>query len=302
MEPAPTSSKSKWYGRLAWLFLVLFSIFWSLGSFFFWILLGISSIFAFYSFHYSEVKISFFNSPPKPANPYQPGSTGPSSTGLPADLMRKIIRTIIIVAGSFIFFLFVVGIFSKNDEDAPGETTNEPENQTSSVTTDSTPSNMDRGIEHFNNGEYDSAIFYYDKVLQFNSEDVDGIYNKALAFYMKQDYRKSISLVKKSLRLNPDYNTGWWLLGDAYYSMNQYDSAITSLEKAHNNNYTEPGFLELLGDAYFKKDNRTKAKEIYLEVIRQDTTKADVYRQLAELDPSNAEDYRARAAALEKVK
>ncbi|MEJ0054435.1 MAG: CDC27 family protein [Bacteroidota bacterium] len=289
MEPNSTSDKSKWYERLAWLSLVLFSIFWSVDPFFFWTLLGVSMAFWFFAFYYSDVKISIFNSPPKQANFRQPyGTAGSSPSSLPPDLTRKIIRTIIIIAGSFIFFLFVVGIFSGNNDDTSTEVASEPEKQTSVTNTNDNPSFMDRGIDFFNNGDYDSAIFYYDKVLQFNSDDVDGIYNKALVYYMKKDYRKSISLVKKSVRLSPDYNTGWWLLGDDYYSMNQYDSAMISLEKAYNNNYNEPGFLELLGDTYLKKDNRSKAKEMYLKVIEQDTTDADVYRHLAELDPSNA--------------
>ncbi len=297
-----TSGKSKWYGRLAWLFLILFSVFWSLGTFFFSVLLGFSALFAFFAFHYSDLKISLFDSASDQGNKSYTSPTGSPVQSEPALIVRRIIRVFIIIVGSFVLFTFVAGIFSSKDKNAPVQATDATDNETSAAgDNDDATSYTNKGIELFNNGLYDSALFYYDKVLAINPNDADGIYNKALAYFMKQDYRKSVGIVKKCLRLNPDYNTGWWLLGDDYYSMNQYDSALISLEKAYRNDYSDSGFLELLGDTYLKSDNRSKAKDIYLQVIQQDTTKADVYKQLAELDPDNANVYRARAAALERT-
>jgi tetratricopeptide (TPR) repeat protein len=90
------------------------------------------------------------------------------------------------------------------------------------------------------------------------------------------------------------------LLGDDFFAVSYYDSAVFTLEKAHQNGYADPGFLQLLGDAYLKKSNRTKAIELYKEVLGQDSSKFEVYRQLAELEPSRADWYRRKADAIEQ--
>jgi predicted Zn-dependent protease len=107
-------------------------------------------------------------------------------------------------------------------------------------------------------------------------------------------------IIKRCLRDHPDYNEGLWLLGDDFYSVSYYDSAILTLEKAHQNNYDDPGFLQLLGDAYRKKNNRSKAAELYKEVLARDSSRAEVYRQLAELEPSRAAWYQKKADAIEE--
>ena len=158
-----------------------------------------------------------------------------------------------------------------------------------------------RGMLFFNQANYDSALWYYEKALVANSEDQYALYNKALVFLTKQDYRKSISVVKKCLRLHPDYNEAKWLLGDDYYWLRDYDSAQVTLEQAYDNGYKDPGFIQLLGDVYLKNDNRSKATEFYKQVIALDTTRAEVYKQLIELDPENAEWYRKKANSLEST-
>ncbi|NOT75314.1 MAG: tetratricopeptide repeat protein [Cyclobacteriaceae bacterium] len=300
MQPTNNiESKRKWCTLLSVLFLLLFAIFWSLGSFFFWTLLGLSISFGAFALSYSGVTISFFNNPTRNQNPFQsrPSNFGATDSHGQA-IQKKVFRTFAIIGG-VIFIFIIIGLFSSDEESQTSEPV-EIESSSTSAVTETDNSFNSKGTEYFDKGQYDSALYFYNKSLEINPDDIDATYNKALAYFMKEDYRKSISIVKKCLQQNEDYNPGWWLLGDDYYSVREYDSAIISLQRAYNNQYEEPGFLQLFGNAYLKQGNNEKAKEFYLKVIEQDTTQADVYRQLIQLDPENANEYRSRASALEK--
>lgn len=304
MEPNDTPGKNKWYRRLALLFLILFGVFWSLGPFFFWMLLGLSVYFGFLAFYSSGIKISLFNRPPQLApqaslleNPSRSdqGRRDPSVPQGPSVVVRKVVRNLVIFFALLFVLFFVVGIFSDGDE-APTES--KEVELSSPVENDEAIRWNDKGNASLDKGNYDSALIYYDKSLAAEPQYQYAMYNKGLLFSRRQEYRKSNSLIRKCLRLYPDYNPGWWVLGYNYDQLNYPDSALTCLETAYNNSFSNSDFLEFLGDLYLKKDRRAKAKDIYEKVIEQDTTKAAVYRRLAELDPKNADRYRKKASAL----
>ena len=304
-EPNDLPYKSKWPGRFAIFFLSLFAIFWSLGSFFFWVLFGLSSFFVFLAFYSSDVKFSIFEQKKAPENPYRAYQASGRET-VPSQFitMRKVFRVIILSFLALFVFFFLIGVFFGKGNEDNSTSESEPvkiESENSEVSeSDQVNVYTNKGNDFFSQPQYDSALKYYEKALAINRNDQYALYNKALVYYMRQDYRRSMPIVKRCLRDHPDYNEAWWLLGDDYSSISNYDSAIYCLERAYNNNYSDPGFLQLMAEVYLKKDNREQAKVFYLKVIEQDTTKAEVYKKLAELDPGNAERYRRKANALGK--
>jgi len=270
---------------------------WSLGSFFFWLLLGLSLAFGFLALYHSDVRLNIFNRPQQPENPFRSFRSRPDVREAQGQFfpMAKIIRAIIIIVGGMVTLLAIAFIFASKDDSTPAETISvEPEQA------DEATLYTDKGNGFFSESQYDSALKYYEKVLALNPQNQSGLYNKALVFYMKKDYWGSISLVKKCLKNDPDYNEGLWLLGDAFFAVNYLDSSIAVLEKAYRNDYDDPGFLELLGDVYLKKDNRTRAAELYRKVLERDSSKFEVYRRLAELEPARAEWYRRKANEIEE--
>lgn len=300
-EPDNLPSNNKWYGRLALFFLLLFALFWSLGSFFVALFLGSAAAFGFLWFYHSDVSRKLFNPPQKPENPYRAFRQRPANTETPQHqvfAIGKIVRVFVLIAAGIIGLLMVIGIFANQDEEAPTGTT-EVE-LTEPPGTDDATLYTDKGNVFFSSAQYDSALKYYEKVLVADPGNQSACYNKALVFYMKKDFWGSIHLVKGCLRDHPDYNEALWLLGDDYYSVNYYDSAVFTLEKAHRNDYNDPGFLQLLGDVYLRKGSRLKAAELYKEVLEQDSSKSEVYRQLAELEPTRADWYRKKADAIEQ--
>ena len=305
-EPNDLPDNSKWPTRVAIFFLLVFAVFWSLGPFFFWVSLALASYFVFLAFYSSDVKFSIFQQKKAPENPYRAYQSSDRTSAPPQVItLRKVLRLIILSLLILFGFFFFIGVFFGNGNDESNNTSeSEPvkfESESSEVSeNDQVNAYTNKGNDFFSQPQYDSALKYYEKALAIDRNDQYALYNKALVYYMRQDYRRSMPIVKRCLRDHPDYNEAWWLLGDDYSSINNYDSAIYCLERAYNNNYSDPGFLQLMAEVYLKKDNREQAKVFYLKVIEQDTTKAEVYKKLAELDPGNAERYRRKANALGK--
>lgn len=300
MEQQDVTGKNKWYARLAWLFLFLFALLWSLGAFFFWVLLGFAGIFSFLSLYHSGIKISLFDNP-KQGNPYKSYAENRGSTVAQGQGGVKLIRIAVIIAGALFILSIGYGIFSSSDETVSSNQL--PVEQETEALTSSTEEPMSygaKGIALFNDEQYDSALYYYDKALAENPGDNDALYNKALAYFMKKEFRTSIGIVKRYNQQNSDNNQGLWLLGDNYYELNQYDSALSSLERAYNNNFEEPDFLELLGDTYQMTNSADKAKAMYLKVIQKDSTNTEVYLELIKVDPENAATYRKKANSINK--
>ncbi len=293
-----SNGKGKWSRILALVFAGLFAIFWSLGSFFFWFLLGGLVYFIFLSLYFSGIQLNFQRDSPSgdPYRPYQ--GSGRSSN--PVSPVVRVVRIMAFSAVGFFLFLILVGIFF--GEKTPAESSTASSTEEPEVPANENIDDNAKGNEFFGDGNYDSALWYYNKVLAKNPDDRDGLYNKGLTYSMKEEYGMSIPIARKCLNLYPDNNDAWWLLGYDYNEINNIDSAIYSLERAYNNDFREASFLQLMGEVYLKAGVQDKAKASYLQAIEKDADNLAAYKALIQLDPENASRYQERVTALENSK
>ena len=304
-ERSESDYKGKWLKIAGYLFLFLFALLWSLGPFFFWTTLLLAGYFFFLHFYRStrlqdsiREAFSAFGEKRPPMNPYQ-SFRARTATPLGKDTAvnpQKIIRGIVISFLSLFLFFFLIGVFF-------GEEQNEPQEETTMteipVEDNGTTYWNEKGNAALQNDLKDSALYYYDQALAIDPENMYALYNKGLAYVLRREYRRGNGLAKRCLRYHSDYDPAWWLLGYSYDLTNETDSSLYCLEQAYQHNYAEPDFLQLLAEVYVKKDKRTEALTVYQKVIEMDTTRADVFRKMAELDPENAEQYLQKARALE---
>jgi hypothetical protein len=309
MDETSTSGKeNKWYRRLGFIFLLLFALLWSLGPFFFWTLLSLAGYFFFLHFYHStrfldslRQTFSSFGTKSPPTNPYQtfrPRSSPTQEVPSPIHVAR-IIRGIVIGFVSLFFLsFFLIGVFFGEDEPATPEeytvteTTQEEDNGTTYWN--------EKGNAALQNDLTDSASYYYDQALAIDPENMYALYNKGLAYILRREYRRGNGLARRCIAYHPDYDPARWLLGYSYDLTNETDSSLYFLEEAYSRDYSEPDFLQLLAEVYVKKGRRSEALAVYERVIAMDTTKADIYRKMAELDPGNAEVYLRKARAVEQ--
>ncbi len=265
----------------------LLALLWPLGNFVFWTMLGVISYFAFLSFYHRPKTVPIFERPN--AAPWgtkqQMGNPAQAFFGKIKKL--KPIQLLIAIGG--LMLVLMVLIPNLNSGSSEG-------NQPSINKTVNVDSLVGLGNERYNRGEYESALVFYEKALQADPTDQFGLYNKALVYYSKKDYRKSISLTRYCIKKNPAYGPAYYLLGDDYKFINQRDSARIFFEKAYQLGARDSGLLQNLGDISYDEKETEGAIQFYKEAIEQDTTLVYIYERLAELEPSQAENYRRRAA------
>jgi tetratricopeptide (TPR) repeat protein len=287
MKASDQSKKSSRYLRWTIVSCALLALLWPLGNFVFWIMLGFISYFGFFAYYYQ----------PKAKPIFGRSDAAQQHQGNPvAALWETIKRTksiqFAIAMGVLGFFIvwFAPNVGGNNSTDVQPEVKK-------TVNIDSL---VDLGNERYNRGEYESALNHYDEVLQVDPTNQFGLYNKALVFYAKKDFRKSISLINYCIQQNPDYGPAYYLLGDDYKFINQPDSALYFFDRAYEMGVRDPGLLQNLGDIYYDQKESKQAIQFYKEAVEQDTTLVLVLERLAELEPSKAESYRRRAALVKK--
>jgi tetratricopeptide (TPR) repeat protein len=287
MKGSDQNKKSSRYLRWTIVSCALLALLWPLGNFVFWIMLGFISYFGFFAYYYQPKAKPIFG---------RSDATQQHQGKLVQALWETIKRTksiqFAIAMGVLGFFIvwFAPNLGGNNSTDDQPEVDK-------TVNTDSL---VDLGNERYNSGEYESALNYYDQALQADPTNQFGLYNKALVYYSKKDYRKSISLVNYCIQENPDYGPAYYLLGDDYKFINQPDSALYFFDRAYEMGVRDPGLLQNLGDTYYDQKENKKAIQFYKQAVGQDTTLVFVYERLAELEPSQAENYRRRAALVKK--
>ena len=143
------------------------------------------------------------------------------------------------------------------------------------------------------NERYDEAIAIYNKALDVNPDHEFARYAKALAYYYKKNYSSSLKELLALLEKSPAYYDAMVLAGDDYYMDNRYDSAIYWYEEAYSNGVRTVGLCNVMAYIYDQKGNQEKAIPLYQEALNYDSTRVDIYQRLGELFPGpDGEEYR----------
>ena len=259
------------------------ALLWPLGSFFFWIFFGTAAYFGFLAW--------FYNNRAKPQEPdwrQEPHAVYDTSV---ASKKVRLNLLIPIVVGLFIFGAIARSIISSSSQEETPIEEIIAEDSEPITAEENNPNDLDvltnRGNKFYDEGQYDSALFYYNRVLTIDRSNQFAQYDKALVYYAQKDYRRSISILRRCLHEHPEYGEAFWLLGDNYFDRQQLDSAKLCFNSAYEKGLRQGSFLQLMASVYEISD-RSKAIGLYKESIQQDSTLTDSYKKLIVLDPSNA--------------
>ena len=117
------------------------------------------------------------------------------------------------------------------------------------------------GISYGKKGQYDQAIFYFNKALEINPKIAVVYYNRGLAYDNKSQYDQAISDYTKAIELNQRYADAYYNSGLAYDNKSQYDQAISDYSKTieidpkYASAYNNRGFAYFLLKEYDKAWN-----------------------------------------------
>jgi tetratricopeptide (TPR) repeat protein len=169
-------------------------------------------------------------------------------------IVKRVFRIIWITSLSIFLFLLVVGIFTEKQE---GEQKVSPD--TSQVfETDEAAIWNQKGYEFYLNKDYDSALFFYDRIL----------------------------------RLEPGNASAWYSRGLVFYDQQEMDKALESFSRAYDSGMRDAFLSHALGFLYDSTGNTARAISFYKEALAMDSSRANIYTRLAELEPSNATRYK----------
>ena len=144
-----------------------------------------------------------------------------------------------------------------------------------------------RGIELFNNGDFNAAIEYFDRSMEYPDINViraQCIYWKGQAYYRLGKYDEAIEnhnrfLVTPGAFNLDNYNRANYNIGYAYFKQEQYEDAITAFRKFISEDGIKPRLFNdaylRLGDSYFISKNYRNALDYYNRAIEKDMIDPD---------------------------
>uniref|UniRef100_UPI00388E3F17 tetratricopeptide repeat protein n=1 Tax=Methanobrevibacter sp. TaxID=66852 RepID=UPI00388E3F17 len=78
---------------------------------------------------------------------------------------------------------------------------------------------------YFDEGDFDEALAYFDKILLLDNTNEEALYKKAFIFYKKSMYGDSINLLHRIIDYNPNEES-FLLLGRLYFLIGDYENGM----------------------------------------------------------------------------
>jgi tetratricopeptide (TPR) repeat protein len=132
-----------------------------------------------------------------------------------------------------------------------------------------------------------------DETTQSSVEDLVR-YDEARSLYESQDYRGAIKVLWKDVTNDTPDTQSVLLMGDSYYALQSLDSAYVWYAEAYSRGERTPFLSHVMAYILDERGNTQEAIILYKEAVEMDSTKADVYKRLAELEPENRDWYLAK--------
>ena len=136
------------------------------------------------------------------------------------------------------------------------------------------------GLAYVKTEEYELAINKFKEAISLNPKDADTLQNLGIAYYKKSRFEEAVQSYKKAIEIKPNDYEIYDNLGISYFSMKMYKDSIDCFKKALNLNKNNPSLAYNLGYAYYISEQYDLAKENFLYVISLNNTDEEAYFNL----------------------
>ena len=140
---------------------------------------------------------------------------------------------------------------------------------------------VNRGLAHYNKGQYDEAISDYTEALKINPRYAETYVNRGTAYYSKGQFDQAISDCTEALKINPRLAEAYFNRGTAYGNKDQYDEAISDFTKGLEINPRDADAYVNRGTAYGKKGQYDQAISDYNKALEIGPISAEACNNLA---------------------
>jgi tetratricopeptide (TPR) repeat protein len=234
--------------RIGVLFTFLFALTWALPAFFNWIFF-LAGSYSFFLYWFYQPRTNSFER----TQGYDYNSASPAERF--EQQFKRVARIIGLAAAGLIVLFFIANILSRSSQTVlPDVEVERSEN----VEADDLTTWAQTGYDFYLNKQYDSALYYYERMLQRESNNGQAWYNKGLVYYEQQKADEAFSAFSRA-----------------------YDAGIRDAFLSH--------VLAYLND---NKGNTSRAVDLYKEAVSMDSSRSDIYARLAELEPERAARYK----------
>jgi len=281
-------AKASFFAKAAVSTLFLGALVWGIGAFAFLICSMLSAMSCFFYVYYKGKTRS-------PAPPVRDGETKNQARLIL--ILKRFVHLSLALAASVLLFVVLVFFFSDNTT-TPHDTSQKSEGQTPSAddAAGSLSSEVDQlttiGNDFYANGQYDSALKYYHRILELDNRNSAAYFNKGLVYYNLKQYSTAIESFLQCLQVDAANKEALYMMGNSYYDQQQYDNAFVWFKQAHDAGVKDAFLHHALGYLYEEfQHNTTQAIWHYQQALALDSGRVDIYPRLEELDPVNRARY-----------
>jgi len=136
------------------------------------------------------------------------------------------------------------------------------------------------GLAYVKTEEYDLAIDNFKTTISLNSKDADALQNLGIAYHKKSQFEEAIQSYKKAIEIKPTDYEIYDNMGISYFSMKLYKDSIECFKKALDLDKNNPALASNLGYAYYISEQYDLAKENFLYVISLNPEDEEAYFNL----------------------
>lgn len=154
--------------------------------------------------------------------------------------------------------------------------------------------------EYCNLGDYESAIVYFKKALEFDPENESFLYELTFCAEMIQKHELIVDFLLQYIDKNPYSKSAWFNLGSIYSSIPDYEKAIDAFDFVLAIDDTFVNAYINKGTAYSSLEKYEEALKAYKESLKYETPEemtyyfiGECYEKLGQLE--NAEDFYRKA-------
>lgn len=107
--------------------------------------------------------------------------------------------------------------------------------------------------EFYDNDDYDSAILYYKKAIEYNPQYVEAYCSLGASYILKREFESAILFLNKAIEYNPEHYNSNLNLGCVYETIENLDMAIIYYKKTNEINPHNPIARAKLRELYKKR-------------------------------------------------
>ena len=142
--------------------------------------------------------------------------------------------------------------------------------------------NFEKGTACFFKGDYDSAIYYFNRAISLDTNKAESYNYRGLAYYNKKKYDAALVDYDSALIINPIYSGAYANRGNAYFKMNNARKALVDYDKSIALDSSNSLAFRYRGIIYLQKNKYDSAILDFTRVIQIEPDSSFAYSKRGE--------------------